>query len=206
MTTSIAREMVASGADVILTTSTPSLQAVANANRDGRVIHVFALVSDPFHAGDRTRRRLRRTIQTHHRSERIAGSRGWFQGRQTVVSGVDARRDGVESWRDKRAALHGVAREVCAELGITLLEATAETRGTLAEAMDSVIARGAQALWVGGDNIVMSSIDVVVAAARRGNVPVFTVTPGEADRGTFLDLGLDYHEVGRQAGRLAGRC
>ena len=36
---------------LVLTASTVSLQAVANANRDGRTMHVFGLVSDPYAAG-----------------------------------------------------------------------------------------------------------------------------------------------------------
>jgi ABC-type uncharacterized transport system substrate-binding protein len=32
---------------------------------------------------------------------------------------------------------------------------------------------------------------------------VFTISPGKPDRGTFLDVGLDFVEVGRLAGALA---
>ena len=37
--------------DLVLTSSTPSMQAVARANRDGRTIHVFGVTADPFSAG-----------------------------------------------------------------------------------------------------------------------------------------------------------
>ena len=47
----MASAIVGGGFDLVLTCSTPSLQAVANANRDGRVKHVFGLVADPFSAG-----------------------------------------------------------------------------------------------------------------------------------------------------------
>jgi ABC-type uncharacterized transport system substrate-binding protein len=47
----MASAKVGGGFDLVLTCSTPSLQAVANANRDGRVKHVFGVVSDPFSAG-----------------------------------------------------------------------------------------------------------------------------------------------------------
>ena len=46
----IAREIVGGGFDVAITASTPALQALANANRDGRVLHVFCTVTDPFEA------------------------------------------------------------------------------------------------------------------------------------------------------------
>ncbi len=47
----IARELVGGEYDLIVTISTASLQAVASANRDAKVPHVFGLVSDPVAAG-----------------------------------------------------------------------------------------------------------------------------------------------------------
>lgn len=47
----IAREIAGGPFDVALTSSTPSLQALATANARGRVIHVFSAVADPFSAG-----------------------------------------------------------------------------------------------------------------------------------------------------------
>src|SRR5262245_57616540 len=47
----IARELVGGDYGLIVTLSTPSLQAVAGANRDAKVPHVFGMVSDPVAAG-----------------------------------------------------------------------------------------------------------------------------------------------------------
>src|SRR5262249_2578716 len=43
----IAREITDGHFDLVLTSSTLSLQAVANANKHGRTIHVFGIVADP---------------------------------------------------------------------------------------------------------------------------------------------------------------
>src|SRR5215468_4735231 len=48
---SIAAEMVQARYDLLLTMSTLSLQAVANANRGGKTVQVFGLVADPVVAG-----------------------------------------------------------------------------------------------------------------------------------------------------------
>jgi hypothetical protein len=61
-----------------------------------------------------------------------------------------------------------IARDVCQELGINLLEANVDNSSGVFEAASSLVARGAQALWVGGDVTVIVAIDSVVAAARRG--------------------------------------
>ena len=71
--------------------------------------------------------------------------------------------------------------------------------------MQSLVARGAQALWVGGDNTMMSTLGSAIATARTARIPVFTIMPGAADRGTLFDIGLDFHELGRTGGLLAGR-
>ena len=47
----IAREMTDGRFDLVITSSTLSLQAVANANKAGRTMHVFGIVADPYLAG-----------------------------------------------------------------------------------------------------------------------------------------------------------
>ncbi len=53
----IARQVTGGDYDLIITSSTPSMQAVANNNKERQVRHVFGLVADPFSSGvglDRT--------------------------------------------------------------------------------------------------------------------------------------------------------
>src|SRR6187397_1164167 len=47
----IAKQVVSGGYDLVITSSTPSMQAVAGSNREGQVRHLFTLVADPFSAG-----------------------------------------------------------------------------------------------------------------------------------------------------------
>ena len=56
----IARQVTAGGYDLVITSSTPSMQAVANNNREGKVKHLFTLVADPFAVGRRPRSRATR--------------------------------------------------------------------------------------------------------------------------------------------------
>src|SRR5579862_9176959 len=44
----IARQVTAGDYDLVITSSTPSLQAVANNNREGKARHLFAIVADPY--------------------------------------------------------------------------------------------------------------------------------------------------------------
>jgi ABC-type uncharacterized transport system substrate-binding protein len=96
-----------------------------------------------------------------------------------------------------------LARSVCAELGITLLEANAENATGVAEAANSLVARGVEAIWMSGDVTVMVAADAVIAAARRGRIPAFSVIPPTAKKGALFDLGADYYEIGKATGNLA---
>jgi len=95
------------------------------------------------------------------------------------------------------------AREYCQQVGIELLEANVENSNSVLESEESLVARGAEALWVGGDVTVSVAIDSVVEVGKRARIPVFTITPGRPDRGTLFDYGADFYQIGRQTGVLA---
>jgi ABC-type uncharacterized transport system substrate-binding protein len=199
----IARQVTAGDFDLVITSSTPSMQAVANSNREGKVRHLFFLVADPFSAGIG----LDRANPAKHPAH-IVG--------QGVMAPVE------ESFRLARQALPSLktvgvawnpaesnslvftvkAREAAAKLGLTLAEANVDGTSAVSDAINSLIARGAQAIWIGGDNTVISAVDMVVGIGRRSGVPVFTILPGRADRGTLFDIGPNFFDAGRQAGLL----
>lgn len=168
-------------------------------------MHVFALVSDPFGAGVGISRAdpLRHprhlvgygTMQPVAEAFRIA--RQMLPGLTTVGTPWNP----AESNSEANVKL---GREVAREMGIELVEANVESTAAATEAVSSLISRGIQALWVGGDVTVLTAVDSVVAVARSAGIPVFTNIPGNAERGTLFDVGANYHEVGRLAGVLAG--
>lgn len=200
----IAREMTGAGNDLLLTVSTVSLQVVANANKAGKTPHVFALVSDPAGAGV--------GITGDKPLEHPAHLAG-FGTMQPIALAFRAAREmnpalaavGVvwSASESNSEAQVRLARVVCAELGITLLESTIDNSASVGEAANALIARGVDAIWMGGDVTVMTAVDALMAAARKGRIPVFTVIPPNVTKGALFDLGADYPEVGRLAGKLA---
>jgi len=202
----IAKEITSGQFDLVLTATTLSLQAVANANKAGKTLHVFGLVSDPFGAGVGIRRgnpldHPRHlvgigTMQPVAEAFRLA--KKLFPNLQTVG----------EAWNPAEAnseAQTRIAREIAPQLGIKLLEANVDNSAGVFEAISSLVSRGAQTLWVGGDVAVSTALESVLTAARKGGIPVFTSLPGNAQRGALFDLGANYHEVGRATGTLAGK-
>lgn len=200
----IAKQITTGDYDLVLTASTISMQAVANANRAGRTMHVFGLVSDPFSAGVG----LSRDDPLRH-PRHLVGY-GTMQPVAEAFALARRLRPGLETvgtvWNPSETnsqAQLALARATCERLGIGLLEAAVDATSAVGEAASSLVGRDVQAIWIPGDVTVLIAVDAVVSAARKGRIPVFTSIPGNTERGALFDLGADYHEVGRLAGELA---
>jgi ABC-type uncharacterized transport system substrate-binding protein len=203
---SIAQQVTGGGYDIVVTSSTPSMQAVANANREGRVLHVFTLVADPFSAGVG----LDRANPMRH-PPRMVGY-GTFL---PVADALRLARKALPSlsrvgiaWNPAESnseAFTKKARETCSAMGVTLLEANVDSTAAITEAIRSLASRGAQALFVAGDNTMASAMGTVISTTKALHIPVFTILPGAPDRGTLFDVGLDFHELGRISGLLIAR-
>src|ERR1051325_10332335 len=202
---SIAKEVVSAGNDLIITASTVSLQTVANANQFGpQTRHVFGLVTDPYRAGVG----INPTNHLDH-PPYLAGY-GTMQPVADAFKMARQMRPELKTvglvWNPTEAnsqAQTRLARSICAELGITLLEANAENTIGVAEAANSLTARGVDAFWLSGDVTVLAAADALIAVARRGKIPVFTVIPPMAKKGALFDLGANYFEIGKATGNLA---
>jgi ABC-type uncharacterized transport system substrate-binding protein len=202
----IARQVTTGEFDLVLTSSTPSMQAVANANRAGRTKHVFGLVADPFGAGIG----LDRAKPLDH-PRHLVGLGSFLP----VGDAFELAREALPTlqtvgiaWNPAESnseAFTRAAREVCTRLRLTLVEATVDNSSGVVEAVRALASRGVQALFVSGDNTMLSAIGSAIATARAARIPVFTIVPGAADRGTLFDVGLDFHELGRLTGVLAAR-
>ena len=202
----IAREIAGGAFDLIITSTTPALQAVANANKQGKLPHVFGLVGDPAGAGVG----ISREDPLDHPSHLVGlgtmmpVEETFRLARELLLS---LRRVGVV-WNPAEAASEAntrVAREICQELDIELLESNVINSSEVYEAASSLASRGAKAFWVGPDIVVLGALDSLVGLARKAHIPVFTSISGSAKRGALFDLGPDYHEIGRKANRGARR-
>lgn len=201
----LARAIVDGRFRLVVTVSTPALQAMAGANADGKLIHVFGAVTDPFISGVG----LRREAPLDH-PRHLAGIgtfqpvRETFQYAKRLYPGL---RTAGTVWNPAETCSQAclkIARASARELGVKLLETQVESSNAVLEAANALIARGAQALFVGGDNTVEAATPSVLRAAAEGHIPVLTYESSWAQKGAMLGLGANYFEVGRVEGELAG--
>src|SRR5262249_43009778 len=147
---------------------TPAMQAVANANKAGKVIHVFGVVADPFSAGVGINRENPLAHPKHlvgigtllPVANAFQLAREFFPGLKSVGVVWNPGETNSRFFTDQ-------ARKAAQQREIALLEATADNSSAVAEAANSVISRGAQAIWVGGDNTVLLALHSVIAAAKK---------------------------------------
>lgn len=202
----IASDVTGGDYDLIVTISTASLQTVANANRFATPPrrHVFGVTSDPYGAGVGINR------ENHAEHPPYMTGLGSLPPVEEAFRLARELNPGLKRvglvWNPNEAnsvATTTLGRKISGELGITLVEANAESSTAAGEAGAAVLSRGIDALWVSPDVTVVTAIDLLLAAAKRAGVPVFTSLPGYADKGAIFDLGADYVGIGRAEGELA---
>ncbi|TAN50125.1 MAG: hypothetical protein EPN21_09655 [Methylococcaceae bacterium] len=200
----MAQKIAGGGYRLGISISTVMLQALANANRAGHVTHVFGAVTSPVAAGVGIQ-----ALDSLDKPPYLTGI-GTPQPVAAIFRAAkqaypDLKTVGVV-WNPTEVnseVCTKLAREVSAELGLTLLEAPVEQTKDVREAAASLVARGAQAFWTGGDASVNNAIDSLIGVAQAARIPVFSNIAGHAHRGGLFDLGADYHQVGAEIGRIA---
>jgi len=202
--TAIAKDLASGGYDQIVTVSTPALQAMAAANRDGKTPHVFGAVTDPYGSGVA----ITGPAPDQHPAHLVGI--GTFQPVASAFAiarqmNPQLRRVGVvwNPTEHNSEACVLKARAICRELGIELAEANVGNTSEVPEAIRSVLAREVDAVWIGGDTVVNASTGSVIAIAKAAGVPVFTNDPTDTGRGALFSLGASYPDVGRTIASLS---
>ena len=201
----IAKEVTSGNNDLVISLSTVSLQTVANANKTGaHTTHVFGLVTDPYGAGVG----INPTNHLDHPAY-MTGT-GCLQPVEQIIRTARRMRPELKSiglvWNAAEAnslVQTKIARKVCSDLGIELIEGNADNSSAVIESVKAVISRGAECMWISGDVTVSTAQDQVVGACHQAHIPVFTALPPTVSRGALFDLGANYVEIGKRVGGIA---
>ena len=200
----IAREIVNSPYDILITSSTLALQVVSKANLSVQKTHVFGAVTDPFGAG------VGITGSEPDQHPPYLAGVGTFQPVGSAIRiahdlNPDLKRLGVV-WNPGEQCSEACLKEdrkICRELGIELVEAIATNTSEISEATRSLTVKNVDAIWIGGDTVAMASIGLIIHLANQAGIPVFTNDPLDADKGALFGLGADYYTVGQYTADIA---
>ena len=197
----MAQKIISGNYRVAISITTLMLQTLANANRSSHVTHVFGGVTSPVISGvginalDSLDKPAYLTgIGTMPPVKEIFKIAKQLNPKLEKVGVVWNTAEINSEFATKQA------REISTELGITLIEAPIEQTKDIREAAQSLVARGIDAIWTGGDATVNTNIHALIEVANTAKIPLFSNYYGHSKEGGLFDYGSDYNEVGKQVG------
>ena len=196
----IARKFVGDKTDVIVAIATPSAQAAVAATKNIPV--VFAAVTDPVAA---------KLVKSWNASgTNVTG----VSDRLPLAPQIDlllkvkpgAKRVGyVYSPGEVNSVV--VLKELKTELakrGMTVVEAAAPRTVDIPSATKSLVGK-VDVMYTSTDNNVVSAYEAMVRVAQEAKLPLVASDPGSVKRGATAALGMNYYDMGRQAGKMVDK-
>lgn len=194
---SIANKFKAENVRLAVGIATPTSQALVNVLKDRPVI--FSAVTDPVKAG---------LVSSINKGEMwVTGVSDLTPVKEQIELLLKLRgikRLGIiySSNEDNAVTLADMTKKVCAELGLTVVEASVTSSAEVKQAVQSIIDK-VEGIYVSTDNTVVSAMPAVTEVALSKNIPVVSADPSSAQNGDILcALGFDYYKMGRATGRL----
>jgi len=185
--------------DVIVTVTTPVFIAVLNKVKDIPV--VFTVCSDPVKLGLFADERPPNVCGVHDNppvDELLEMAKKYDNTLKSVGIVYDAAQINSLISVEK-------LRKAGKQKQIRILEATASSVSDLSMATQSLIQRGAQAIFISADNLANTGFSVIHRAASSAGIPVFTTEPGLVPQGATGAIGDSFFDWGRQSGKLVAR-
>jgi ABC-type uncharacterized transport system substrate-binding protein len=188
-------------ADLILTLSTPTLQAAMR--QTSRVPIVFTFVADPVVAG------AGRSVADHQANVTGVYINGAYPEVVALVREClpAARRIGTlfvptevntVFHKDQTAA-------EASKLGLETEAVPVATATELSDAARALCSRDIDAVCQVGGNLTATGFATIAQSAQRARLPVFAFLSAQARDGASVVVARDYFEAGREAGQLAVR-
>jgi len=196
----IARKYVGDRPDVVVAIATPSAQAMVAATKDIPV--VYAAVTDPVAA------RLVKSWSASGTNVTGVSDLSPLARHMELIKKVvpGAKRLGVvySPGEANSVAIIDALKKAAPAAGLTLVEAAAARTTDVPTAAQSLVGK-ADVIYAPTDNNVMSAFEGIVKVAQQAKLPVIAADTGAVPRGAVAALGLNYHDLGRQTGKVVVR-
>ena len=192
----IGNQAVADGVDVIIPIATTAAQVIALCAEETKTPVVFAAVSDPAKA---------ELVGIDYVTGVSDALNTEFIMDMMLAQNPDVKNVGLlYSLSEPNSATPiAEAKAYLEAKGIACTEATANTNDEVIAAANSLIAQGVDAVFTPTDNIIMSAELAIYESFIAAGVPHYTGADSFVRSGAFATCGVNYTELGGQAGRLA---
>lgn len=194
----IAGTFATSDLDLVHSIATPTSQAAAQAITDLPI--VFSAVTDPEEAGlveswDAPGGNVTGASDMNPVAEQL-------ELLQEIAPDVETVGIVYSSGEVNSAVQVELAQEAAEELGLEIQEATISNSSEVQQGVESL---DVDAIYVPTDNAVVSALESVLQYAHQNDLPVIAAEGDSVQRGALATYGINYDQLGRQAGEMALR-
>jgi ABC-type uncharacterized transport system substrate-binding protein len=199
--TSLVDAALGDGSDLILTLSTPTLQAAVQ--RVKSIPIVFSFSSNPLGAGAGT------TYEQHLPNvtgiPTTAAYEEVLQLIREIVPG--ARRLGTLVVPSEVNSVYNVerVRQIAQQHGFELVSVAVNSSSEISDAALALLAQSIDAVCQVPSNVTITGFASLALPAQRAHIPVFGFLSADAENGAIAVVARDYYESCREAGVLAAR-
>lgn len=196
----IARKFIGDQADAIVTIGTPSAQAAVAGTK--RIPIVFTAVTDPVQG--------QLTPSWEASGTNVTGVSDVLElGKQMeLVKQVvpEAKRIGIvyNPGEANSVAVVEALKEILPQYDLTLVEAAAPRSVDVGSAARSLVGK-VDVIYTNTDNNVVSAYEALVKVGNDMKIPLIASDTDSVKRGAIAALGVNYHDLGLQTGRIVVR-
>ena len=198
--TTIAQKFVADKVDLILAIATPTSQAAANVTSTIPIL--ITAVTDPVAAGivDSIEKPGGNVTGTSDLTPVVSQLRLLLD----IAPGVQRVGIVYNAGEVNSVVQVDIAKEAAAELGITIVEATAGSSAEVLQAAQSLRGR-VDAIYVPTCNTAVTALESIVHVAEQERIPLIAGDDHSVERGALATQGINYYNLGRQTADIAVR-
>ena len=95
-------------------------------------------------------------------------------------------------------------KEIATPMGVTIIEAPAQKSSDIAMAAQSLVGK-VDLIYTSTDNNVINAYEALTKVAKEGKIPLVSSDPSVVERGAAVALGVNYHQLGVETGKITAR-
>lgn len=198
----IAQNFASTGKDLVCGIATPSAQALYTACYEKNIPVIFNSVSDPVEA--------KLAVSETEAMEGITGISDALpvEAQLKLIRAFlpEAKKIGIMYTTSEANSISTLAKykELAPQYGFEIVESGVGTKAEIPQAADILLSK-VDCISNMTDNAVVASLSVLLEKANAAGIPVFGSEEEQVKNGCIASAGLDYFELGTQAGKMAAR-
>ncbi|NLF35020.1 MAG: ABC transporter substrate-binding protein [Clostridiales bacterium] len=199
----MAKNMIATGYDLVAGIATPAAMALYGAARDTDIPVIFSAVSDPVSAGivqslEAPGYNCTGTSDELDLDAQVAMIRGFLP---------DAAKIGIIYTTSEPNSITQLERikEIAPNYGFEILSVGITNPSEVATAAASLVSSGVNCFNNFTDNLVVENLSQMLNAADEAGIPIFGSEEEQVRNGCLACQGIDYIALGQETGRMAAK-